>query len=344
MRCEASGNRITRSGTAQATIRRLLTLEHGMSTHDGGPAWDVVSIGEPMVEFSALPGEPGRYLQGFGGDTMNAVIAAARQGARVSYVTRLGEDDFGRMLRELWQREGVDASSVAVDPVAPTGLYFIHHGPDGHRFSYRRAGSAASLMRPEHLPKALIANARYLHTSAITQAIAVGACDAVFEAISHARQCGVAVVYDPNLRLNLWPLARARAVIAATAAQADCFLPSLDDARLLSGLEVPEDILAWARDLGAREVVLKLGAGGVLAWDGTHTRRLPGHVIDLVDATGAGDCFAGCFMAQRTRGEGFWNSLAFANAAAALACGRYGAVASYPARQEVEAFLMKQVG
>lgn len=315
-----------------------------MSTQDGRAAWDVVSIGEPMIEFSALPDDPGRYLQGFGGDTMNAVIAAARQGARASYITRLGDDDFGRMLRELWVREGVDASSVGVDPLAPTGLYFIHHGPEGHRFSYRRAGSAASRMRPGHLPKALIANTRYLHTSAITQAIGVGACDAVFEAIAHAREHGVAVVYDPNLRLNLWPLARARAVIAATAAQADCFLPSLDDARLLSGLEAREDVLAWARDLGAGQVVLKLGADGVLAWDGSETRRLPGHAITLVDATGAGDCFAGSFMACRARGEGFWEALAFANAAAALACERYGAVASYPDRGAVQGFLGWRMG
>ena len=111
--------------------------------------------------------------------------------------------------------------------------------------------------------------------------------------------------------------------------------------RLLGGGHA---VVAWARDLGAGQVVLKLGAEGVLAWDGSATRRLPGHAITLVDATGAGDCFAGSFMACRARGEGFWEALAFANAAAALACGRYGAVASYPDRSTIEGFLGWRMG
>jgi 2-dehydro-3-deoxygluconokinase len=65
--------------------------------------YDVVSVGEPMIEFNQVPSEPRRYLQGFGGDTMNAVIAAARQGARAAYATRLGDDEFGRGLRDLWR-------------------------------------------------------------------------------------------------------------------------------------------------------------------------------------------------------------------------------------------------
>ena len=106
--------------------------------------FDVVALGEAMVEFNqGTPGEP-MYRQGFGGDTSNAVIAAARQGARTAYLSRVGDDHFGRMLLDLWQAEGVDISAVARDPQAPTGLYFVNHGPDGHAFSYLRAGSAAS--------------------------------------------------------------------------------------------------------------------------------------------------------------------------------------------------------
>jgi sugar/nucleoside kinase (ribokinase family) len=121
------------------------------------PRLDVLALGEPMVEFSQIPGDPGRYLHGFGGDTMNAAIAAARQGARAGYVTRLGDDEFGRELLEFWRGEGLDATGVAVDPDAPTAVYFITHGPEGHVFSYRRAGSAASRMRPSDVPLDLIA-------------------------------------------------------------------------------------------------------------------------------------------------------------------------------------------
>src|SRR5262245_49314540 len=108
--------------------------------------FDLVSLGEPMYEFSQVPGEEQRWLQGFGGDTSNAVIAAARQGARVAYVTRLGDDAFGRDFLELWRREGVDTTGVDIDREAHTAVYFINHGPQGHVFSYLRAGSAASRM------------------------------------------------------------------------------------------------------------------------------------------------------------------------------------------------------
>ena len=297
--------------------------------------WDVISVGEPMVEFSEIPGEAPRFLQGFGGDTMNAVIAAARQGARAAYITRLGDDEFGRLLRDLWVRENVDASGVATDADAPTALYFITHGPGGHVFSYRRAGSAASGLSPANLPVDLIRRARFLHTSGISQAISASACDAVLTAIDAARSHDVRVVYDSNYRPRLWPLARARALIGATAGLADYFLPSLEDARALSGLESPDAILDWALALGARNVVLKMGPDGVVATDGSTRRRVAAPAIDCVDATGAGDCFAGAFIARLSAGDGFWDAIAWANVAAALTCTGYGAVQPIPREADV---------
>jgi 2-dehydro-3-deoxygluconokinase len=86
-------------------------------------AVDVVAIGEAMVELNQTGGADSRtYLQGFGGDTSNALIAAVRQGARGAYVTKLGDDDFGRMCLALWAEEGVDTRGVGIDPAAPTGI------------------------------------------------------------------------------------------------------------------------------------------------------------------------------------------------------------------------------
>ena len=213
---------------------------------------DIVALGEPLYEFSEISGQPRQYLQGFGGDTMNAAIAAARQGAAVAYVTRLGDDEFGRQFLALWREEGLDVSGVGIDREAPTGVYFIHYGAQGHVFSYLRAGSAASRMRADQLPLDLIRSARFFHTSAISQAISASACDAVFAAIETARAAGVAVAYDSNLRLRLWPLARAKAVITATVAMADYFLPSLDDVKALCGLEQPEAIVDWCHRPGRK--------------------------------------------------------------------------------------------
>ena len=109
---------------------------------------DLLAIGEPMIEFNRTrPDEP-RWLQGHGGDTSNAAIAAARSGARAGYLTRVGDDAFGRSLLALWRDEGVDTRAVRVDPDARTAVYFVDHDASGHHFSYLRAGSAASRLAP----------------------------------------------------------------------------------------------------------------------------------------------------------------------------------------------------
>ena len=124
------------------------------------PDIDVVSLGEPLYEFSQIPRSPGRYLQGFGGDTMNCAIAAARLGARVAYITRLGDDEFGRQFLQFWRDEGLDTSRVAIDPEGHTAVYFITHGPAGHVFTYLRKGSAASRLSASDLPLDVIRRAR----------------------------------------------------------------------------------------------------------------------------------------------------------------------------------------
>ena len=304
-----------------------------------GPDIDVVSLGEPLYEFSQIPQSPGRFLQGFGGDTMNCAIAAARQGARVAYITRLGDDEFGRQFLRLWRDEGVDTSGVTIDPDAHTAVYFITHGAAGHVFSYMRKGSAASRLNAAGLPVELIARARYFHTSGISQAISDSACDAVFAAIGIAKNAGAAFVYDSNLRLRLWPLARARAVITATLPQADYFLLSMEDAEALCGLKSPDAIVDWCHRAGAAVVALKLGADGVIGSDSTKRERIEGHKVNCVDATGAGDCFAGALLARMSAGDDFWQGLRYANASAALTTTGYGAVAPMPKPEAVRQIL-----
>ena len=116
---------------------------------------DIVCLGEPLLEFNQQP--DGRYLPGHGGDTSNCAIAAARQGASVGYITRIGDDAFGASFLSLWRAEGVDTREVVRDPAAHTGIYFVTHDERGHAFSYFRAGSAASLMQPGQVPEACIA-------------------------------------------------------------------------------------------------------------------------------------------------------------------------------------------
>ena len=291
---------------------------------------DVVAIGEAMVEFNQLRPEAREYLQGYGGDTSNVVIAAARQGASTAYVTRVGADAFGEQLMALWAEEGVATDAVIRDAVAPTGVYFVTHGPSGHVFSYLRAGSAASRMLPGDVPEALIRGARFLHVSGIGQAISSSACSTVAAAMALARSAGTRVAYDPNLRTRLWPLAQARAVIEETAAACDLFLPSLEDAEQFTGLVGSDQVMDWCLRAGAPVVVLKLGRQGALLGTPQVRTRVPGHAVDVVDATGAGDCFAGALLARLAAGAETLDAVRYANAAAALATTGFGAVAPIP--------------
>ncbi len=301
---------------------------------------DIVAIGEALVELNQKD-EGAPFAPGFGGDTSNVVIAAARLGAKTAYVSAVGADRFGQSLLALWRREGVDVAHVKINGGAHTGLYFVTHNASGHEFSYMRAGSAASRMSEEDIPAALIRSARVLHVSGISQAISSSAADAAFEAIAIARQAGRLVAYDTNLRLKLWPLTRARAITHEAMRQADIALPSLEDAQQLTGLSAPDAIVDYYLKLGAQIVALKMGAQGALAATPQSRQRLAPLRVAAIDATGAGDAFDGAFLSEYLRGGDPFGAAAFANAAAALSTLGYGAIAPLPRRAEVAAALAK---
>jgi len=302
-----------------------------MHDHEGGAAPQILALGEPMVEFNCTGAGDGRlYLQGFGGDTSNFAIAAARQGASVGMLSALGDDANGRLLRALWQAEGVDHRDVRTDASAYTAIYFVTHGERGHEFSFFRQGSAASRMRAADLPRARIEAARVLHLSGISLAISDSACDTAHAAMDMARAAGVALSFDTNLRLKLWPLARARALIFDAIGRSDICLPSLDDLQQLSGLSDPDALADHCLRLGARTVALKLGAVGALVADAHQRHRIAPHPCRSVDATGAGDTFGGAFVARRLAGDGLREAGAYAAVAAALSTEGFGAVAPIP--------------
>jgi 2-dehydro-3-deoxygluconokinase len=291
-----------------------------------------------MVEFNQQP-EDRFYKAGFGGDTSNTAIAAARQGAKAGYLTTIGDDRFGDLLMELWRREEVDAAEVKRDPAAPTGIYFVTHSAAGHQFHYYRAGSAASRMTPQDLPLAYLRGAKVLHVSAISQAISETACETVFAAMDAAKQAGLEVCFDTNLRLKLWPLERARVAIDGAIRRADILRPALDDARTLTGIEDPDAILDHFLELGPKLVVMTMGKDGVALATKEARHRLAPHRVEAVDATGAGDTFNGSFLARLIAGDAPRDAARYANAAAALSTLGYGAVAPIPGPADVYKFL-----
>lgn len=302
---------------------------------------DILAMGEPMLEFNQQPATPdGRslYLEGHGGDTSNAAIAAARSGASVGYVTAIGEDGPGRSFLDLWAREHVDTTTVIRSTEAPTGIYFVTHDAKGHNFTFYRTGSAASRYRPEDVPVAAIQGAKVLHLSGISQAISASACDAGFRAIEVAKAAGVKVSYDTNLRLRLWPAARAAAVMHAAIGMCDIAFPSIDDVTAMTGISDPDAVADFYLRL-CPLVLLKLGAEGSMVATREARIRVPGHKVQAVDATGAGDVFAGSFLARTVAGDAPEQAARYANAAAALSTTGYGAVAPIPREAEVRALL-----
>jgi 2-dehydro-3-deoxygluconokinase len=257
---------------------------------------EILFLGEAMVEFVRQPDER-TFRQGFGGDTSNAAIAAARQGARTGYVTAVGADRFGDDLIALWQREGVDTSTVLRDAEAPTGIYFVDPDPSGRHFTYYRAGSAASRMAPGALDRARIRAARLLHLSGITLAVSPDLRAAGMVAAEHVRAAGGGVSLDTNLRLKLWGVEEARAHLTSAMRLARVVFTSIDDQEHLSGEADPSAIARSIRRLGPEIVAITMGAGGCLLSlpDGDH--HLAPAPSDPVDSTGAGDSFAGAFLA-----------------------------------------------
>ncbi|MCA7082217.1 sugar kinase [Cupriavidus sp. DB3] len=304
---------------------------------------DILAFGEALVEFNQQPDAPERYLQGFGGDTSNFCIAAARQGAQTGFISAVGADSFGERLLALWTQERVDTRHVRTDPRAPTGVYFVSHDNHGHRFDYLRAGSAASCYSHDDLPQQAIAEARYLHLSGISLAISNTACDAGLAAMELARKAGVKVSLDTNLRLRLWSLARARGIMREALGMTDICLPSWDDVTVLTGLDDRDAIVDHLLGCGVKLVALKLGEEGAYVATTDARALVPAYPVQPLDATGAGDCFGGSFVARLAAGDDPFDAARYANVAAALSTTGYGAVAPIPSAETVLARLAESV-
>lgn len=300
---------------------------------------DILSLGEPLMELSAK--QEGRldsvstFAPGFGGDASNFAVAASRAGGNVGIITRIGEDPFGSAFMDLWDREGIDTTFVQRGSDGPTGLYIISRQQGKHDFTYYRVGSAASLITPAQLPEAAIQKARLLHVTGVTQGISTSACDSAFTAMKIAKEAGTLVSYDPNYRPTLWPLARARAVIHESISMADIVTPSMEEAEMMLGITKPELAAEKYLKMGAGIVALKLGADGALIATEKGMERVAPIHVDPIDCSGAGDAFAGAFVATYLEGRPLDWCARFAIVAAGISTTGLGCVAPIPVRKDI---------
>lgn len=305
---------------------------------------EIVALGEPLLEFNAL--ETGglrdvrKYEVGWGGDTSNYSIAARRLGGDVGYICRIGDDEFGKVLLDLWQREGVDSNHVIVEENGYTGIYFISRQGDDHEFTYYRQNSAASHFSMADVPADYIRQAKIFHTSGISQAISASCREAIFHAIDLAKEGDTLISYDPNVRFALWKPELGRRIIWETIRQADLVMPSLEDARLLTELTEPRAIVQELLASGPKVVALKLGGEGALVANQDIIEHVPPFKVDVVDTTGAGDTFDAAFAVRYLAGHDLIECAIFANAAASLVAAGMGAVLPIPHKQQVDEMLV----
>lgn len=224
-------------------------------------------------------------------------IGLSRLGLKVGWASRLGIDSMGRALIAAMRGEGIDCSHVICDAAQRTGFLFKGRVTDGSDppVEYHRKGSAASQMGPDDVDEAWLRSARHLHATGVFPAISDTALQAAIKSMDVMRAAGRTISFDTNLRPSLWPSTEVmRHWINHLAALADWVLPGIEEGLLLTGESTAEGIARFYRNLGAKLVVVKLGAAGAY-YDGLDcgTGYVDGFPVEkVIDTVGAGDGFA----------------------------------------------------
>ncbi len=265
-----------------------------------------------------------------GGKGANQAAAAAKLGARVSMVGRVGDDAFGAQQLANLSQLGIDVSHVRRDSKAATGVALIVLDEQGQNSIILAPGAnmRLTLADLEVAEEALASAAILVLQLEIPQEV-------VEQAIKVARAHGVIVLLNP---------APARRLPPTLLSQVDVLIPNESETALLTGTEV-DDIesarraAARLRAAGVGTVILTLGGRGALLLEGQKATHVPGYRVDVVDTTAAGDAFVGGFAVALAEGQDLAEAVRFANAAGALAVTKLGAQPSLPTRSEVEAFL-----
>lgn len=310
-------------------------------------ALDVITAGEAMVVFAAQQVGPLETVPSFSrlaaGAELNVAIGLARLGLRVGYLSRLGQDAFGRFLSATLHREGIDQRHVAIDAVYPTGFMLKSRTEDGSdpQVEYFRRGSAASRMTQDELDAAYCAGARHLHLTGIYVGVSPSTREAVFALAEQARRQGQSISFDPNLRPTLW---RNRVEMVdclnQLSAYCDCVMPGLAEGRVLTGCDRAEDIADFFLARGARQVVVKLGPQGAYYACAQRRGKVPGlQVTRVVDTVGAGDGFAVGVVSALLEGLTLAEAAARGNAIGARVVQFPGDSDGLPTRDELHAFM-----
>ncbi|ARF47943.1 sugar kinase [Pantoea stewartii] len=314
-----------------------------MTTHPNGTL-DVITIGEAMAMFVAR--ETGdlaaveTFIKRAAGAELNVAIGLARLGLKVGWVSRIGQDAFGRFICQVLDKENIDHRQVTVDPRYPTGFQLKSKVDDGSDplVEYFRKGSAASHLSPEDFDHDYFGSARHLHLSGVAAAISDSSLELTRHAAKEMRARGKTISFDPNLRPVLWRSEEEmRKQLNLLAEYADWVLPGEKEGYILTGYRQPQDIADFYLDKGVKAVVIKTGGEG--AWyktaGGEQGQVAAIKVDQVVDTVGAGDGFAVGVISALLEGKPLIEAIGRGNKIGSLAIQVSGDSEGLPTRQQL---------
>ncbi|HCC5833005.1 sugar kinase [Citrobacter farmeri] len=303
---------------------------------------DVITIGEAMAMFVATQtgdlAEVEQFIKRVAGAELNVATGLARLGLKVGWVSRVGNDSFGRFVLNSLKKEGIDAQGVALDERYATGFQLkskVENGTDPI-VEYFRKGSAASHLSVADYNEAYFSAARHLHLSGVAAALSASSYELLAHTARTMKAQGKTLSFDPNLRPVLWK-SEAEMVekLNRLAFQADWVLPGLREGMILTGQQTPEGIADFYLRHGVKAVVLKTGADG--AWyktaDGEKGSVAPVKVDNVVDTVGAGDGFAVGVISALLEGRTLHQAVTRGNKIGALAIQVQGDSEGLPTRE-----------
>lgn len=305
---------------------------------------DVITVGEAMAMFVATEtgdlADAEHFVKRVAGAELNVATGLARLGMNVSWVSRVGDDSFGRFVLNSLKKENIDASGVTVDGRLATGYQLKSKAENGTDpiVEYFRKGSAASHLSVDDFNAAVFSRARHLHLSGVAAALSSTSYALLEQAAATMKAQGKTISFDPNLRPVLWK-SEAEMVekLNRLAFQADWVLPGLKEGSILTGQQTPEGIADFYLQRGVKAVVIKTGPDG--AWyktaSGEQGAVAPVKVDNVVDTVGAGDGFAVGVISALLEGKTLQQAVQRGNKIGALAIQVLGDSEGLPTREEL---------
>lgn len=306
----------------------------------------LVLAGEPMGLLIAQSEGPLDSVQGYSlavaGAEFNVATGSARLGHKTAYLTKLGDDPFGKLITRTLRNNKIDDNLVIFSQDKRTGFMLKSKVSKGDpEIFYMRKGSAASTLSEEDVEKIDFTQFSHIHLTGILPALSDSTRAAVKLMLKKAREAGLFVSFDPNLRPQLWPSQEVMvSYINDLASNADLVLPGDGEGKILCGTTDPHEINAFYRNLGAKTVITKCGPKGALCLDGDREFMIPGFIIDkVVDTVGAGDGFATGVLTGLMEGLPLEKCVERACAIGAIQCTFVGDNEGLPTHEQLKAFM-----